>query len=106
MPGGGHLPRGRGPRGDAELHSQKRRLLRVTTPVAFQSERREKLRPLALLSEPRSSEKTWLLSSSANKGVVRSCRGRGSRRLSIGLRAYGLPLRAGGEAKLLSDRPL
>src|ERR671910_709354 len=56
MPGGGHLPRGRGPRGDGELHSQKRRLLRVTTPVSFQPGKREKLRPLALLSGPRTSE--------------------------------------------------
>src|SRR5215211_5624745 len=58
MPGGGHLPRGRGPRGDGELHSQKRRLLRVTTPVSFQPGKREKLRPLALLSGPRTSEKS------------------------------------------------
>src|SRR5918998_562760 len=51
MPGGGHLPRGRGPRGDGELHSQKRRLLRVTTPVAFHNQRRGRSFGLPLISQ-------------------------------------------------------
>src|SRR5215208_3412095 len=37
VPSRGYLPRGRGPRGDGELHRKERRLLRVTTSVAFSS---------------------------------------------------------------------
>src|SRR5918998_5343227 len=69
MPGRGHLPRGRGPRGDGELHSQKRRLLRVTTPVAFHNQRRGRSFGLPLISQnPEPPRRPLLLGTWVNKG--------------------------------------